>query len=42
MDLLAMTLLGFNFSGTLALGVVIVVVAALGLMWFARTRQRRR
>jgi hypothetical protein len=37
-----MTLLGFTFSGTLALGVVIVVVAALGLMWFARTRQRRR
>lgn len=42
MDLLAMTLLGFTFSGTLALGVVIVVVVALGLMWFARTRQRRR
>ena len=42
MDLLAMTLLGFKFSGTLALGVVIVVVAALGLMWFARTRRRRR
>ena len=43
MDLLAVTLLGFKFSGTLALGVVIaVVVVALGLLWFARTRQRRR
>jgi hypothetical protein len=41
-DLLAVTLLGFKFSGTLALGVVVVVVVALGLIWFARTRQRRR
>jgi hypothetical protein len=42
MDLLAITLLGFKFSGTLALVVVVVVVVALGLLWFAWTRQRRR
>jgi hypothetical protein len=42
MDLLAITLLGFKFSGTLALVVVVVVVVVLGLLWFAWTRQRRR
>ena len=43
MDLLAITLLGFKFSGTLALVVaVVVVVVALSLPWFAWTRQRRR
>jgi hypothetical protein len=42
MDLLAITLLGFKFSGTLALVVVVVVVVILGLLWFAWTRQRRR
>ncbi len=42
MDLLAITLLGFKFSGTLALVVVVVVVVVLGLLWFAWSRQRRR
>jgi hypothetical protein len=43
MDLLAITLLGFKFSGTLALVVVVVVVVlAIGLLWFAWSRQRRR
>ncbi|HEY5276594.1 MAG TPA: hypothetical protein VIK38_08685 [Coriobacteriia bacterium] len=42
MDLLAITLLGFKFSGTLALVVAAVVVVVLGLLWFAWTRQRRR
>jgi hypothetical protein len=41
-DLLAITLLGFTFSGTLALGVVIVVVVVVGLVWFASTRRRPR
>jgi cytochrome c-type biogenesis protein CcmH/NrfF len=41
-DLLAITLLGFKFSGTLALWVAIVVVVVVGLVWFASTRRRRR
>jgi hypothetical protein len=41
MDLLAVTLLGFKFSGTLALEVVIVVLVILGILWFASTRRRR-
>ncbi|MFI5262832.1 MAG: hypothetical protein ACHQZR_09795 [Candidatus Limnocylindrales bacterium] len=40
MDLLAMTLLGFKFSGTLALGILIVLVVAVGLLWFGLTRKR--
>ena len=40
MDLLAITVLGFKFSGTLALGVLIVVAAAAGLLWFGLTRKR--
>jgi hypothetical protein len=42
MDLLAITLLGVKFSGTLALVGVVVVVLAIGLLWFAWSRQRRR
>jgi hypothetical protein len=41
MDLLAVTLLGFKFSGTLALEVVIVVLVIIGILWFASTRLRR-
>jgi hypothetical protein len=41
MNLLAITLLGFKFSGTLALGVAVVVVIIIGLVWFVSTRQRR-
>ncbi len=41
MDLLAVTLLGVKFSGTLALMVVIVVLVILGILWFASTRRRR-
>ena len=40
MDLLAVTLLGFKFSGTLALELVIVVVVVV-LVWFVMMRQRR-
>jgi hypothetical protein len=42
MDLLAVTLLGFTFSGTLALELVIVVVIVIVLVWFVTMRQRRR
>jgi preprotein translocase subunit YajC len=41
MDLLAVTLLGFKFSGTLALELVIVVVVVIVLVWFVMMRQRR-
>ena len=41
-DLLAITLLGFTFSGTLALELVIVVVIVIVLVWFVTMRQRRR
>jgi len=41
MDLLAITLLGFKFSGTFAL-VVVIVVVAIGLVWFTSMRRRRR
>jgi uncharacterized membrane protein YqiK len=41
MDLLAVTLLGFKFSGTFALEVVIVVLVIIGILWFASTRRRR-
>ncbi len=37
---LAITLLGFTFSGTLALGVVVVIVVVVGLAWFLTTRRR--
>ena len=42
MDFLAITLLGFKFSGTLALGVVVVIVVGVGLVWFVTSRQGRR
>jgi len=42
MDLLAVTLLGFKFSGTLALGVMIVLLVVVGLVWYASMRRRRR
>ena len=41
MDLLAVTLLGFKFSGTLALEIVIVVLVIIGILWFLSTRRRR-
>jgi preprotein translocase subunit YajC len=41
MDLLAVTLLGFKFSGTLALELVVVVVVVIALVWFVMMRQRR-
>ena len=41
MELLAVTLLGFKFSGTLALELVIVVVVVIVLVWFVMMRQRR-
>ncbi len=41
MDLLAVTLLGFKFSGTFALEVVIVVLVIIGILWFLSTRRRR-
>jgi preprotein translocase subunit YajC len=42
MDLLAVTLLGFKFSGTLALELAIVVVIVIVVVWFVTMRQRRR
>jgi hypothetical protein len=41
MDALAITLLGFTFSGTLVLEVLVVVVVVVGVVWFAMTRRRR-
>lgn len=40
MSFLAVTLLGFTFSGTLALVAVVVVVIAIGVVWYL-ARQRR-
>ncbi len=42
MDLLAITVLGFKFSGTLALEIGVVVLIVIGLVWFTTMRQRRR
>ena len=42
MDLLAITVLGFKFSGTLALEIGGVVLVVIGLVWFTTMRQRRR
>lgn len=41
MGTLAITLLGFNFSGTMALAVLVVIVAIVGLISFGLTRPRR-
>ena len=41
-DLLAITVLGFKFSGTLALEIGAVVLVVIGLVWFTTMRQRRR
>jgi hypothetical protein len=41
LDLLAVTIFGITFSGTLALVVVVVVVVVVVLAWFLITRMRR-
>ena len=41
LELLAVTLFGFKFSGTLALGVAVVAVVVVVLAWFLMTRLRR-
>ena len=41
MDLLAVTILGFKFSGTFALEVVIAVVVVVIVAWFLLSRLRR-
>jgi hypothetical protein len=41
-DLLAITVLGIKFSGTLALEIGVVVLIVIGLVWFTTMRQRRR
>ncbi len=41
MDLLAVTILGITFSGTLALGVAIVAVVVVVLALFLMRRMRR-
>jgi hypothetical protein len=41
LDLLAVTLFGFKFSGTFALEVAVVVVVLVVLVWFLVNRRRR-
>jgi hypothetical protein len=41
LELLAVTLFGFKFSGTLALGVAVVAVVVIVLAWFLMNRRRR-
>jgi hypothetical protein len=41
MSLLAVTIFGITFSGTLALVVVVVAVVVVVLAWFLITRMRR-
>jgi hypothetical protein len=41
MNLLAVTILGITFSGTLALEVAVVVVVVVVLAWFLMSRLRR-
>jgi hypothetical protein len=41
LDLLAVTILGFTFSGTFALGVAVVAVVVVALAWFLMSRLRR-
>jgi hypothetical protein len=41
-DLLAITVFGIKFSGTLALEIGVVVLIVIGLVWFTTMRQRRR
>jgi hypothetical protein len=41
LDLLAVTIFGITFSGTLALVVVVVAVVVVVLAWFLITRMRR-
>jgi hypothetical protein len=41
MNLLAVTIFGITFSGTLALVVVVVAVVVVVLAWFLITRMRR-
>jgi hypothetical protein len=40
MSFLGITLLGFTFSGTLALVVVVIVVVAIGVVWYLATQRR--
>ena len=42
MGLLAITVLGFRFSGTLAIELGAVVLLVIGLVWLTTMRQRRR
>jgi hypothetical protein len=41
LDLLAVTLFGFKFSGTSALEVAVVVVVLVVVVWFLVSRRRR-
>ena len=41
-DLLAITVLGFKFSGTLVLEIGVVVLIVIGLVWFTTMRRRPR
>ena len=41
LDLLAVTILGFKFSGTFALEVVVAVVVVVAIAWFVLSRLRR-
>jgi uncharacterized membrane protein len=40
LDLLAVTILGFKFSGTFALEVAIAVVVVVAIAWFIVSRLR--
>jgi hypothetical protein len=40
MSFLAVTLLGFKFSGTFAIIAVVIGVVAIGVVWYLATQRR--
>ncbi len=40
MDVLAVSLLGVRFSGTSALVAIVLVIIAIGVVWYLVTRRR--
>jgi hypothetical protein len=39
LSFLAVTLLGFKFSGTIAIVAVVIVVVVIGLIWYLATQR---
>jgi hypothetical protein len=40
LSFLAVTLLGFKFSGTIAIVAVVIVVVVIGVVWYLATQRR--